>query len=339
MKLRDLGEGAFLERVRSWTATSNPELLLGVGDDAALLRTAASEDIVVSTDAFLEGVHFTRTSFSPEDIGHKAMAASLSDLAAMGARGSAAFVNLFTPADTDVEFLERMYRGMRRAADPWGVAIAGGDCVVGPLALGITVVGFAPHGEAIRRSGARPGDVIFVSGELGGSEAGRALLEGLQVHGLPETARNSAMKAHLQPRPRFDILRFVLEVTRPTALIDVSDGLGLDLSRLCEASGCGCRVDLGRIPMAAAARAVDEARGNSPGTLALGGGEDFELLMTVPEKDAGRLERGATERGVEFRSIGVVTEKMADKRLVHDDGTEVDWPSTGFDHFRPKAAR
>ena len=175
MKVSDLGENGLLDLIRTWSASASKQVPLGVGDDAAILSPSGNREIVVSTDAYLDGVHFTRDIFAPDDIGHKAMAAALSDLAAMGAEGIAAFVDLTVREDEDIDFLRGVYQGMARIAGSCNVAIAGGDTTRGEFSLGLTVVGFA-LGAPIRRDGASPGDLVFVSGELGKSEAGRLLL-------------------------------------------------------------------------------------------------------------------------------------------------------------------
>src|SRR5688572_5374898 len=293
MKVSDLGENGLLDLIRTWSASASKQVPLGVGDDAAILSPSGNREIVVSTDAYLDGVHFTRDIFAPDDIGHKAMAAALSDLAAMGAEGIAAFVDLTVRADEDIDFLRGVYQGMARIAGSCNVAIAGGDTTRGEFSLGITVVGFA-LGAPLRRDGASPGDLFFVSGELGKSEAGRLLLSGEFTHALPSGMREIAERAHRNPVPRFDVSNFLMSLTqkvvdlergtekflavRPTAMIDVSDGLGIDLWRLCDASRVGCRIEEARIPVAGAASQIALETERREIDLAMSGGEDFELV-------------------------------------------------------------
>lgn len=274
MKLSDLGEGGLIGLIRDWTS-SRPPVVVGVGDDAAVLEIGADKDLVISTDASVEDVHFRTGSLAADEIGHRAMAAALSDLAAMGATGIAALVGLHAPPDASVEFVHGLYRGMERVAAPAGVQIAGGNTARGPLSLDITVVGWVPRGGAVLRSGAREGDALFVSGTLGRSEAGRRLLSGEPAPGVPARARREAQALHRAPQPRFDVAGLLMGLPRrPTAMIDVSDGLARDLGHVCERSGVGAVLYEERIPIAAAARgSLDRA---------LHDGEDYELLYTIP---------------------------------------------------------
>lgn len=345
MKLSELGERGFLELVREWTSGDRPGLVLGAGDDAALLEPSRDREIALSVDSFREGIHFNRASFSAFDIGHKIAAASLSDLAAIGAMPQSAFVALFAPADESVEFLRDVYRGMRRVADPLGVSIAGGDTVEGPLAFAITVVGTVEHERALRRDGAEPGDIIYASGTLGKSEAGRLLLEGAKVPGISDASREVAVAAHLRPTPRFDIVRFLRgtapfrTVFRPTSMIDVSDGLGIDLARVAQASEVGVRVEEARIPVDDAARHVARERGGRDVDLALSGGEDFELVFTIRESERSRLETAAGAAGLSLHAIGVITAASEGRVLVREDGRATPWPEAGFDHYRSGSER
>jgi thiamine-monophosphate kinase len=352
MNVSDLGESGLIDLIRDWTSAGNPRVLLGPGDDAAILASSGEHETVVSTDAFREGVHFSREYLTPDEIGHRAMAAALSDLAAMGADGVAAFVDLFAPADTAIDFLRSLYQGMDRIADACGVTIAGGDTVRGPLALGITVIGSVLPGAAIRRDGAREGDVICVSGELGKSEAGRLLLSREYSRDMAADVRAPAESAHRMPRPRFDVSRRLMklkrrsvdvelrgetvEPVRPTALIDVSDGLALDLHRICDASHVGCRLEERMIPLSAAAGQIARVTGRRETQLALAGGEDFELLFTMRPADVEILLEDARKASLRVTPIGEITHFKAGCILVGNDTnrTEEELPRAGFDHFR-----
>ncbi len=353
MNLSDLGESGLLELLRDWTGGPGGRIVLGPGDDAAVLDPPEGHHLVVSTDAYREGVHFDRRVLAPDEIGHRAMAGSLSDLAAMGAEGMAAFVNLHAPPTTSVEFLRQAYQGMDRIADSCGVVIAGGDSVRGELAFGITVIGHVAPGEALRRDGAKEGDVLCVSGSLGGSEIGRRILSGEIDLVLPEGLHSEVETAFRMPRPRFDVSRMLtslerrtvdvdleeekVEPVRPTAMMDISDGLGIDLIRLCEASHVGCRLEERIVPISPAARRVSREMGRREIDLALGGGEDYQLLFTMRPGDVELLLGEARKASVGVSPIGAITSVRDGRLLVHPDDTVETLEAEGWDHFKGKA--
>jgi len=355
MKLSDLGETGLLDLFRDWTGGASGRVHLGVGDDGAILDPTGNEQVVISTDAWVEGVHFSREYLKPDEIGHRAMAGSLSDLAAMGARGIAAFVNLHAPPSESVVFVRGLYQGLDRVADSCGAVIAGGDTVRGEVALDLTVVGLVGLGKAIRRKGAQPGDILCVSGSLGAAEAGRRSLAGELEEPLPKALREEAETAHRLPRPRFDVSgllttlerrtvdveleRETVEPVRPTAMMDVSDGLSADLIRLCEASHVGCVLDEARIPVSPAARRVGRLAGGHESDLALGGGEDFELLFTWPAADAELLLETAQKRGIAISPIGSITPIRDGRVLRRADGKAEPMEAAGWDHFAGKTPR
>jgi thiamine-monophosphate kinase len=337
MKLSDLGEVGLIDLIREWTTSRKP-VLVGIGDDAAVLEIGGDKDLVISTDVSVENVHF-RTDVQPADeIGHRAMTGALSDLAAMGSTGIAAFVALHAPPDTEVDFIRELYRGMERVARPFGVQVAGGDTVSGPLALDITVVGSVPRGRAVLRSGASEGDRLFVSGELGRSEAGRRLRSGETASGVPARFRSTAESGHRAPQPRFDVAELLMRLPRrPTAMIDVSDGLAIDLRRLCEASDVGCSVDAETVPVDDAARFIAEAEGRDPWTLALEGGEDWELLFAIGADGVRDLEEAARRAGLAVSAVGRIVPRRDGMTLTREDGSRRELPRSGWDHFARRA--
>jgi thiamine-monophosphate kinase len=332
MRLSDLGEGGLIDLIRDWTS-NRPPVVVGVGDDAAVLEIGGDRDLVISTDASVENVHFRTDVLAADEIGHRAMAAALSDLASMGATGIAAFVGLHAPPDATVEMVHGLYRGMERVAGPAGVQIAGGNTARGALSLDITVVGTVPRGRAVLRSGAREGDRLFVSGTLGKSEAGRRLLSG-EAPAVPEPGRGAAVTAHRAPLPRFDVAQLLMDLPRrPTAMIDVSDGLAIDLRRLCEASGVGCSIDDARVPVDDAARRIARAEGRDPLSLALEGGEDYELLFTMGAEGVADLEEAARRAGLAVTAIGRIGPRGDGMTITRGDGSRRDLPLVGWDHF------
>lgn len=354
MNLSDLGEAGFLDLLRDWTGGATGEVVLGPGDDAAILRMPGSREIVVSTDAYVEGVHFDRSYLAPDEIGHRIMTGALSDLAAMGADGHAAFVNVHAPPDTAVDFLRRVYLGLDRIADSCGVVIAGGDTVRGELAFDVTVLGSVEPGAAWRRDGAVVGDVICVSGELAASEMGRRLLAGEVRESLPAASRAQAEAAHRSPRPRFDVSRLLaglerrtvdveleretVQKVRPHSMIDVSDGLAVDLLRLCEASHVGCRLEARQIPIHPVARRVARLQKISAIDLVLACGEDHELLFTLDPADVELVLQSAAKASVAIAPIGTVVPVRDGRHLVTESGTQEPLEPRGWDHFKPDRA-
>lgn len=335
MKLSDLGEGGLLDLIRDWT-TIRPPVRTGVGDDAAVLDIGGDRDVVISTDAYVDKVHFRTDTLAPDEIGQRAMAGALSDLAAMGATGVAAFVGLHAPPTVSVDFVRELFRGFRRVADAADVQIAGGDTVRGGLAVDITAVGTVPHGQAVLRSGARDGDTIFVSGTVGRSEAGRRLIAGDVTADVPEAFRREAEEGHRSPRPRFDVSALLMGLrSRPTAMIDVSDGLAIDLRRLCEASEVGCRVAAHRVPLDEAAKTIAWAESRDALAFALGGGEDYELVFTTgPDAEEPTID-AARRAGLAITAIGRIVAADDGMTLTQRGGPEVELPRAGWDHFAP----
>lgn len=246
-------------------------LIVGPGDDAAVLAPTEGYEIVVTTDMLMDQVDFVLGRDQPQRVGRKALAINLSDLAAMGARPTAGFISLALPQVGGESLAKALYEGLLPLAEEYDCPIAGGDTNSwdAPLVISVTLLGETAPGRAWRRSGAQPGDAILVTGHFGGSILGR----------------------HLDLVPRVREALWLTENADIHAAIDVSDGLSLDLSRICEASGCGAAIDLDRVPIAPAAHelAAQLGDGVSPLEHALGDGEDYELILAVPVAEARRL--------------------------------------------------
>jgi len=292
-------------------------VVLGVGDDAAILRPPRGEELVVTVDAVVEGVHFDERA-APGDVGWKALAVNLSDLAAMGARPLWAFCALAFPRATGARALAAVGRGFAACARAHRIVLAGGN-VSGAreLSLTVTVAGAVARGRALRRDGARPGDVLCVSGTLG--DAALGLLPG---------APPAATRRQRRPIPRIALGRELAGIV--TAGLDVSDGLLVDLGRMCEASGVGAEVALAALPRSAAYRRW--ARGaDDPWRLAAAGGEDYELLVAMPEARLGRALAAARRARTPLAPIGrVVRGRAVVARL--QDGERYRPAATGWDH-------
>ncbi len=277
------------------------------GDDAAVVEPHAAT--AVSVDAVVDGVHFNLDAFGPRPVGRKALAAALSDLAAMGATPGEAYVALGAPAELEDEVLLGIADGLAEVATRESVAIGGGDLVSSPtLFLSVTAVGYETgDAELVTRAGAKPGDLIGVTGELGGAGAALALLDpGGAGPEVPSELREALVARQLDPRPRLDEGHALAE-TGAMAMIDISDGLGADAGHLAEASGCRLEIDLDRIPIAAG---VSEVAGGDGAALELaaGAGEDYELLAVIPAEAFVRATAAVREAGGLLTEIGYVTE-------------------------------
>lgn len=282
-----MGEFDLLARVRERLPPPGPRVLVGSGDDAAV--TIPGGATATSVDALVDGVHFRRGQASLEQIGAKALAAALSDLAAMGAEPGEAYVVLGVPTDLDESGCLELLDGLAAVAIETGTSLAGGDVSRAPtLTLAITVVGHAAEaGALLTRSGGRPGDVLVLTGELGGAAAGLFLLEHPNSGGNLGAERRAALVARqLEPRPRLDAGR-ALVAAGATAMIDLSDGLVGDAGQLAVASGAGARIDAGTLPVAAGVAEVATDAGRDPLELAASGGEDYELLAALPSDRVG----------------------------------------------------
>ncbi len=338
VRLSDLGEIGFIgEIARRFGGPVRPGET-GIGDDAALLPSPPGR-VVLSTDLLVEGTHFDLAYFRPEEVGFRALSANLSDLAAMGAAPVCYLVAVAAPAATPVALLTGIFRGMSRAARPSGIRLMGGDTVRGErIALGVTVMGRVSRRGAALRRGARPGDILFVTGAPGWSRLGLALL----ARGRPKSPagwRRQAMRAHLCPVARWREGAAAARSGAVSAMIDVSDGVLPDLERILAASGGGALLDerafrlSPRFLAAAASLRVD------PVAAFLAGGEDYELLMAVRPHAYGAFRRAARAFPSGAIPIGVVTSRpgIAVRRA---DGSWMagrDLPR-GFSHF-PASAR
>lgn len=298
---------------------------LGIGDDCALLAVSPGMQLATSSDMLVEGRHFLST-VAPERLGHKALAVNLSDLAACGARPIAFTLALAMPR-AEPEFLAGFSRGLFALADAHGCELVGGDTTQGPLNVCITVFGELPAGEALLRSGARPGDDVYVSGRVGDARLALEAFRGtLVLSGDAFTAARDAME---RPQPRVALGIALRGVAR--SAIDVSDGLLGDLSHILRQSNVGATVDVDAVPRSAV---LAEQPLATQRLCTLAGGDDYELVFTAAPGDAGRVREAGQRTGVALTRIGGI-EAARGMRLVDAKGTAVDNDFGSFDHFRP----
>ncbi len=314
------------ELIRTYFASpqvARPDVQLGIGDDAALVRPPADMDTAVTTDVLVAGVHFYEDA-DPESVGHKALAVNLSDLAAMGAAPAWFLLDLTLPR-VDTAWLRGFAQGLAGVARRYHVQLIGGDTTRGPLAIAITALGLVPPGKALRRCGARPGDLIYVTGTLG--DAALALAVSRGRHHV-STAERAAIQRRLErPTPRVAQGLALRDVA--SSAIDVSDGLLADLGHILEASAVGARLTLGALPLSAAYQSHLAEVGWD---YALAGGDDYELCFTVPPARRGALDVLVREHGVALTAIGEIT-TGAELQVYDADGRRYEPPSRGHDHF------
>ncbi len=336
MELRQAGEWKVIRHIIRRFGRSTPSLLLGMGDDAALVRPAAHRNILITTDLLIEGIDFNLRLSPFRQIGHKAMAANLSDIAAMGGIPRYATVAMALPGRTRMESVDLFYEGLMGLAKKYNVRLIGGDTSASPhgVMVALFLIGEVETKHALTRSGARPGDRIFVTGPLGDANAGLEILKS-QTSAVRrrKSDRSPLIRRHLYPVPRVKEGRLLATRRLATAMIDLSDGLGSDLRHLCEASGVGARIDLAQIPLSAALSAYAKRMGRDPYRYALEGGEDFELLFTVRPSRVNELLRLQSSGRLQAFSIGEITSKRHGITVVGRDRREREMTARGYEHF------
>jgi thiamine-monophosphate kinase len=327
-----IAEKALIAQIRRMALpAANPAVKAGIGDDCAVLRLlpgrgkerGKEKDTLVTTDFTLEGIHFRGDWHSPESVGHRCLARGLSDIAAMGGEPVAALLSLALPRDLSQSWVGRFLRSMITLAGKYGVTLAGGDTAESPngILADIVVVGSVPKGKAVLRAGAKPGDRIFVSGELGGSAA--AVWE---MRTEPKRKLNPReYPRHFFPEPRLELGRILQEKGLASAMIDTSDGLSTDLAHICEESGVGAEVQASFIPRASVGKPSRQV--DLP--FALHGGEDYELLFTAPEGK--RVP--ARIAGIPITQIGRITRRRK-IFLINPAGIGYELEPRGWEHFR-----
>jgi len=307
--------------------TKNPAIQTGIGDDCAVLRLVTrrgkGKDALVTTDFTLEGIHFRRDWHSAESVGHRCLARGLSDIAAMGGEPVAAFLSLALPRDLPQSWVGRFARSLISVAERYGATLAGGDTAESPngILADIIVVGAVPAGKAVLRSGARPGERIYVSGELGGSAAAV-----VQMRAKPKRKLNPReYSRHFFPEPRIELGRILREKGLASAMIDISDGFSTDLAHICEESGVGAEIDAEAIPRASVGKPAREVDLQ----LALHGGEDYELLFTA--RPGKRIPSRIA--GVPVTHVGHIT-RGRNIFLRNRAGVAYQLQPRGWEHFR-----
>ena len=333
-EISSLGEFGLIEKITKDIAVANKETVKGIGDDAAILQFSGDEETLVTTDLLMEGVHFDLTYFPLKHLGYKAVVANISDIYAMNGTPKQITVSLALSRKFCIEDVEELYAGIRLACMQYGVDIIGGDTTssLTGLAISITAIGTAPKGTAIRRNGAKETDLICVTGNLGAAYMGLQLLEREKIATAGKDiqpdfqGKEYILERQLKPEARKEIVdKLREEGIIPTAMIDISDGLSSELMHICKQSSTGCRIYEERIPIDYQTAIMAEELNMNVTTCALNGGEDFELLFTVPIADH---EKIAAMKDV--RIIGHIVSENMGLALITRDGAEMELKAQGW---------
>jgi thiamine-monophosphate kinase len=332
-RLATLGERGLIQRIRDRFPAVPGSLEIGIGDDAAVTAGVRGELEVLTTDALVEGVHFDLRYSSYEDVGYKALAVNVSDIAAMGATSRLALLSLILPDRLSVADVDALLDGFGRMAVEAGVSLAGGNITrtSGPLVIDVTAVGNVRPRRVLTRQGGRPGDILYLTGSIGGAAAGLGMLRAGHpgISGDPDLA--ALIERHRRPVPRLRIGALLGRTRCATACMDVSDGLADAVAQLAGASGTGALIDAEALPIPDAARRWFQSQSCDPVLAAVAGGDDYELLFSVPPRFKGRLRTVVRQgRGVPVTPIGELTGSPA--ILLKRDAATEPFPD-GFTHF------
>ncbi|HYA28529.1 MAG TPA: thiamine-phosphate kinase [Acidobacteriota bacterium] len=327
MKLSRLGEFGLIERIRRSTVTGRG-VRIGIGDDCAWVKLT-SGSALITADLLIEHVHFDLNWTSLFDLGHKSLAVNLSDIAAMGGVPAYVILSLGIPANFDTRDIDEFYRGFNRLAHKHGVALVGGDTNVADFfIISVCVIGH-PTARPIRRSGAQVGDDIYVTGTLGDSALGFALLRNKKLPGIGSRVISQLVARHHRPAPRLGAGALLARLKIATAMIDISDGLLQDLGHICQASNVGAVIWNEKLPLSSAYRTLSGKAGSD---YALNGGEDYELLFCARRHHRQRLDklRGRTK----FTRIGRCVGAEQGVNVLNGSGKPIEMKFTGHDHFK-----
>lgn len=338
MLVSELGEFGLIRRIAGSLPLPPSDVVVGIGDDVAVLRTSGPDYLLATCDVQIENVHFLRKSITPYKLGRKIVAINVSDIAACGGTAGWALVSLALPPDTEVDFVDALYQGMQDQIGMAGAAIVGGNLskISKEVVIDLFLLGRVTPEHLILRNGAKTGDMVMVTGSLGDSRAGLELLGNMQLAVL-EKSRRHAEERHLTPQPRLKEGQVLARSGRVHAMADVSDGLLADLGHICKASGVGAEVHLADLPISRECQDVARAAGRNASDWALSGGEDYELVFTVAPQNVSEVQKILErETGTSCHVIGKVLFEGEGIKISHPDGRRELYSAdsqTGWKHF------
>ncbi len=348
-KLHQLGELGIIDKFSQHFLPGASGVNLGIGDDAAALEIPKGYVQLITTDIMVENIHFKRNYFTPQFLAHKILVINLSDIAAMGGEPRYFLLSLGFPEDLESDFLEAFVTGLQQTAERYNVTLIGGDTSASKksIILSLTLLGQVKKKELITRSQAKPGDYIYVSGHIGCSAVGLSLLkasyyldsdivlkEGVRIDKEKEKLAKQCLLAHLSPSPRLKLGRLLSSKGLVRAMIDVSDGISRDMNHICRLSKCGALLYYDSLPISEAVHYWAKKLKLSPYDLALHGGEDYELLFTIPPQKAQKLEDEVKRNQlIPITKIGEIRYEKEGIKMCHLDGKSIPLLDKGYDHF------
>jgi thiamine-monophosphate kinase len=331
VELKNLGEFGLIEKIARSAGAAHPDVMKGIGDDAAVVRCSATQCLLLTTDTLIEGIHFESAYTTPFVLGKKCIAVNLSDIAAMGGTPVCFVVSLSIPPQTPYAFIHKLYQGMRQCARSFGASLVGGDTTSSRERMVITValLGTARTDHIIYRQGARAGDAIYVTGFIGDAALGLSLIKSKKA----VFRTRVLVKKHLDPAPRVAEGNRISRMRLASSMIDISDGLLADLRHILEQSQVGARIWIKRLPLSAQYRQHWQEGADDRYYLALCGGEDYELLFTVPPDKQQRVAKLQRACGISVTCIGEITGKKGTLQVLDERNREVTYLKEGFTHF------
>jgi len=338
MKIQEIGEFQLIERMNR-SLQKNEGVVLGIGDDCAALKLSSGCLLIATTDILIEKIHFHLEQVTPEQMAFKSLAVNLSDIASMGARPLYALVSLGIPSSVSVEFVDDFYRELGESGKKYNVAVVGGDTSSSKSGLIVNIVLLGEQKEEliVRRSGAKAGDSIFVTGTLGDSAAGLKVFRTGKDTMAPALQKEAdfVLARHSFPEPRLGEGKFLAENRLASSMIDLSDGVASDIRRLCEQSRVGARIFADSIPFSSEMKVLAESWKKDPLDFALYGGEDYELMFTVAKKDLKKFGELREKLHIPLSCIGEIVKEAEGISLVKDNSVS-ELGKTGYEHFRNK---
>lgn len=328
MNLKEIGEFGFIERFKPHFSELVQDGQIGIGDDCAIIPANECEDWLFTTDMLMEDVHFLRNVIKPDELGYKALAVNLSDIAAMGGTPIGSFLSIAVPADLDVEYLDAFMDGYRKLSAKFNTPLLGGDTTKSfkHFAINVSVIGKCKNGEARKRSMAKEGDLICVTGYLGDSAGGLQAI-------INQIDSDNLIRKHHLPEPRIKEGLFLAQNSAVHAMIDISDGIASDLNHILKASAVSAKIDINKLPISQQLKKVSVANGWNYIELATAGGEDYELLFTVSKDQFEPLSKAFyLHFGRDITVIGTI-EAGSSKIIWLKDDKEIELNRGGFNHF------